>query len=165
LVVCEFLCFCYGELFCIEDFFIISHMYFCWYSNLLVRHTKLLYILYCLILAGSMCEDIVFPCTSYQCFFYGSASVFNATLSCSYRSYLSCSFNTIFWIDGFFEVIFQGIFPVLSWMSSSRWYHMLLTGGSLVTDGRVTQNFRKEKVRSNNSNDGNYLLLRGFSQS
>jgi hypothetical protein len=41
----------------------------------------------------------------------------------------------------------------------------LLTGGSLVTDGRVTQNFRKEKVRSNNSNDGNYLLLWGFSRS
>jgi hypothetical protein len=41
----------------------------------------------------------------------------------------------------------------------------LLTGGSLVTDGRVTQNFRKEKVRSNNSKDGNYLLLWGFSRS
>jgi hypothetical protein len=41
----------------------------------------------------------------------------------------------------------------------------LLTGGSLVTDGRVTQNFRKEKVRSNNSNDGNYLLLWEFSRS
>jgi hypothetical protein len=33
--------------------------------------------------------------------------------------------------------------------------HILLTGGSLVTDGRVTQNFRKEKMRSNNSDDGN----------
>jgi hypothetical protein len=31
----------------------------------------------------------------------------------------------------------------------------LLTGGSLVTDGRVTQKSRKEKLRSNNSNDGN----------
>jgi hypothetical protein len=31
----------------------------------------------------------------------------------------------------------------------------VLTGGSLMTDGRVTQNFRKEKMRSNNSNDGN----------
>jgi hypothetical protein len=40
----------------------------------------------------------------------------------------------------------------------------LLTGGSLVTDGRVTQNLRKEKVRSNNSNDGNYLLLWGSSR-
>jgi hypothetical protein len=38
----------------------------------------------------------------------------------------------------------------------------VLTGGSLVTDGRVTQIFRKEKMRSNNSNDGNYLLLRGI---
>jgi hypothetical protein len=38
----------------------------------------------------------------------------------------------------------------------------VLTGGSLVTDGRVTQNFRKEKMRSNNSNDGNYLLLWGI---
>jgi hypothetical protein len=37
----------------------------------------------------------------------------------------------------------------------------LLTRGSLVTDGRVTQNFRKEKMRSNNPNDGNYLLLWG----
>jgi hypothetical protein len=40
-----------------------------------------------------------------------------------------------------------------------------LTGSSLVTDGRVTQNFRKEKMTSNNSNDGNYLLLWGFSRS
>jgi hypothetical protein len=32
---------------------------------------------------------------------------------------------------------------------------LVLTGGSLVTDGRVTQFFRKEKMRSNNSNDGN----------
>jgi hypothetical protein len=39
---------------------------------------------------------------------------------------------------------------------------LLLTGGSLVTNGRVTQIFRKEKMRSNNSNDGNYLLLRGI---
>jgi hypothetical protein len=39
---------------------------------------------------------------------------------------------------------------------------IVLTGGSLVTDGRVTQNFRKEKLRSNNSNDGNYLLLWGI---
>jgi hypothetical protein len=31
----------------------------------------------------------------------------------------------------------------------------LLTGGSLITDSRVTQNFRKEKMRSNNSNEGN----------
>jgi hypothetical protein len=38
----------------------------------------------------------------------------------------------------------------------------LLTGGSLVTDGRVTQVFQKEKMRSNNSNNGNYLLLRGI---
>jgi hypothetical protein len=38
----------------------------------------------------------------------------------------------------------------------------VLTGGSLVTDGRVTQIFRKEKMRSNNSGDGNYLLLRGI---
>jgi hypothetical protein len=38
----------------------------------------------------------------------------------------------------------------------------LLTGGSLMTDGRVTQIFRKEKLRSNNSNDGNYLLLWGI---
>jgi hypothetical protein len=41
----------------------------------------------------------------------------------------------------------------------------LLTRGSLITDSRVTQAFRKEKIRSNNSNDGNYLLLSGFSQS
>jgi hypothetical protein len=41
-------------------------------------------------------------------------------------------------------------------------FHKVLTGGSLMTHGRVTQNFRKEKVRSNNSNDGNYLLLRGI---
>jgi hypothetical protein len=40
--------------------------------------------------------------------------------------------------------------------------HSLLTGGSLVTDGRVTQVFQKEKMRSNNSNNGNYLLLRGI---
>jgi hypothetical protein len=39
---------------------------------------------------------------------------------------------------------------------------VMLTGGSLVTDGRVTQIFRKEKMRSNYSNDGNYLLLRGI---
>jgi hypothetical protein len=32
-----------------------------------------------------------------------------------------------------------------------------------VTDGRVTQILRKEKLRSNNSNDGNYLLLGGDS--
>jgi hypothetical protein len=32
---------------------------------------------------------------------------------------------------------------------------IVLTGGSLVTDGRVTQNRRKEKMRSNNSNEGN----------
>jgi hypothetical protein len=32
---------------------------------------------------------------------------------------------------------------------------IVLTGGSLVTDGTVTQNFRKEKMRSNNSDDGN----------
>jgi ABC-type polar amino acid transport system ATPase subunit len=38
----------------------------------------------------------------------------------------------------------------------------VLTGGSLVTDGRVTQDFQKEKMRSNNSNDGNYLLLWRF---
>jgi hypothetical protein len=38
----------------------------------------------------------------------------------------------------------------------------VLTGGSLVTDGRVTQILRKEKMRSNDSNDGNYLLLRGI---
>jgi hypothetical protein len=31
----------------------------------------------------------------------------------------------------------------------------LLTGGSLVTDSRVTQNFQKEKLRSNNPNKGN----------
>jgi hypothetical protein len=31
-----------------------------------------------------------------------------------------------------------------------------------VTNGRVTQIFEKEKLRSNNSNDGNYLLLRGI---
>jgi hypothetical protein len=42
------------------------------------------------------------------------------------------------------------------------WRCLVLTGGSLMTDGRVTQNFQKEKVRSNNSNDGNYLLLRGI---
>jgi hypothetical protein len=32
---------------------------------------------------------------------------------------------------------------------------IVLTGGSLVTNGRVTQKFRKEKLRSNNSNEGN----------
>jgi hypothetical protein len=32
---------------------------------------------------------------------------------------------------------------------------IVLTGGSLMTDGRVTQNFRKENMRSNNSDDGN----------
>jgi hypothetical protein len=42
---------------------------------------------------------------------------------------------------------------------------IVLTGGSLITDGRVTQDFRKAKLRSNNSNNGNYLLLGGFSQS
>jgi hypothetical protein len=42
---------------------------------------------------------------------------------------------------------------------------IVLTGYSLMTDGRVTQNFQKEKMRSNNSNDGNYLLLWGFSRS
>jgi hypothetical protein len=40
--------------------------------------------------------------------------------------------------------------------------YLLLTGGCLVTDGRVTEDFQKEKMRSNNSNDGNYLLLWGF---
>jgi hypothetical protein len=39
---------------------------------------------------------------------------------------------------------------------------IVLSRGSLVTDGRVTQIFRKEKMRSNNSNDGNYLLPRGI---
>jgi hypothetical protein len=39
---------------------------------------------------------------------------------------------------------------------------LLLTGGSLMTDGRVTQNFWKEKMRSNNSNKGNWLLLWGI---
>jgi hypothetical protein len=39
---------------------------------------------------------------------------------------------------------------------------IVLTGGSLMTDGRVTQNFRKEKMRSNNSNDGHYVLLWGI---
>jgi hypothetical protein len=38
----------------------------------------------------------------------------------------------------------------------------VLTGGSLITNGRVTQNFQKEKMRSNNSNNGNYLLLWGI---
>jgi hypothetical protein len=42
---------------------------------------------------------------------------------------------------------------------------IVLTRDSLVTDGRVTQDFQKEKLRSDNSNDGNYLLLWGFSQS
>jgi hypothetical protein len=37
---------------------------------------------------------------------------------------------------------------------------IVLTEGSLITNSRVTQSFRKEKMRSNNSNDGNYLLLR-----
>jgi dolichyl-phosphate-mannose--protein O-mannosyl transferase len=32
---------------------------------------------------------------------------------------------------------------------------IVLTGGSLITDGRVTKKFRKEKLRSNNSNDRN----------
>jgi hypothetical protein len=32
---------------------------------------------------------------------------------------------------------------------------IVLTRGSLMTDGRVTQNFHKEKMRSNNSNEGN----------
>jgi hypothetical protein len=36
---------------------------------------------------------------------------------------------------------------------------IVLTGGSLMTDSRVTQDFQKEKLRSNNCNDGNYLLL------
>jgi ABC-type methionine transport system ATPase subunit len=40
---------------------------------------------------------------------------------------------------------------------------IVLTRGNLVTDGRVTQIFRKEKMKSNNSNNGNYLLLRGDS--
>jgi hypothetical protein len=39
---------------------------------------------------------------------------------------------------------------------------IVLTGDSLMTNSRVTQNFQKETVRSNNSNDGNYLLLRGI---
>jgi hypothetical protein len=42
------------------------------------------------------------------------------------------------------------------------YYLSILTGGSLMTNSRVTQNLGKEKVRSNNSNDGNYLLLRGI---
>jgi hypothetical protein len=42
---------------------------------------------------------------------------------------------------------------------------IVLTRGSLMTDGRVTQNSQEEKMRSNNSNDGNYLLLWGFSRS
>jgi hypothetical protein len=42
---------------------------------------------------------------------------------------------------------------------------IVLTGGSFMTNSRVTQDFGKEKLRSNNSNDGNYLLLRGFSPS
>jgi hypothetical protein len=32
---------------------------------------------------------------------------------------------------------------------------IVLTVASLMTDSRVTQNFRKEKSRSNNSNNGN----------
>jgi hypothetical protein len=32
---------------------------------------------------------------------------------------------------------------------------IVLTRGSLITNGRVTQNFQKEKLRSNNSNKGN----------
>jgi hypothetical protein len=39
---------------------------------------------------------------------------------------------------------------------------LVLTGGSLITNGRVTQIFRKEEMTSNNSDDGNYLLLRGI---
>jgi hypothetical protein len=39
---------------------------------------------------------------------------------------------------------------------------IVLTRGSLMTDGRVTQIFQKEKMGSNNSNEGNYLLLRGI---
>jgi hypothetical protein len=42
---------------------------------------------------------------------------------------------------------------------------IVLTRGSLITNGRVTQDCQKEKLRSNNSNDGNYLLLWGFSRS
>jgi hypothetical protein len=38
----------------------------------------------------------------------------------------------------------------------------VLTRGSLVTNSRITQIFRKEKMRSNNSDEGNYLLLRGI---
>jgi hypothetical protein len=47
---------------------------------------------------------------------------------------------------------------------NSKKHHLalILTRGSLITNGRVTQNFRKEKMRSNNSNDGNYLLLWGI---
>jgi hypothetical protein len=51
---------------------------------------------------------------------------------------------------------------LFSWLEGAA---LVLTGGSLVTNGRVTQDFRKEELRSNNSNDGNYLLLWGFSQS
>jgi uncharacterized membrane protein YcaP (DUF421 family) len=32
---------------------------------------------------------------------------------------------------------------------------IVLTGGSLITDGRVTQKFQKQKLSSNNSNDRN----------
>jgi hypothetical protein len=32
---------------------------------------------------------------------------------------------------------------------------IVLTGGSLITDSGVTKIFRKEKMRSNNSNEGN----------
>jgi hypothetical protein len=46
------------------------------------------------------------------------------------------------------------------WRARAR---MLKTGGSQVTDGRVTQYPCKRKMRSNNFDDGNYLLLRGFS--
>jgi hypothetical protein len=42
---------------------------------------------------------------------------------------------------------------------------IVLTGGSLMTKSRVTQDFQKEKMRTNNFNDGNYVLLWGFSRS
>jgi hypothetical protein len=60
------------------------------------------------------------------------------------------------------EGILVGLFLVEMGFGAHEVHVRVLTGGSLVTDGRVTRIFRKEKMRSNNSNDGNYLLLRGI---
>jgi hypothetical protein len=54
-------------------------------------------------------------------------------------------------------------------LSNVTWFEVdgqkarqILTGGSPMTNSRVTQKFREEKLRSNNSSNGNTLLLWGI---